>query len=62
MINDLHLKTAVNQSDILESIENFDVIQYLITGYDIDNKFFPNRPLGTFGNILKVNFYFAIYL
>ena len=37
MINDLHLKTAVNQSDILESIENFDVIQYLITGYDIDN-------------------------
>ena len=57
MINDLHLKTAVNQSDILESIENFDVIQYLITGYDIDNKFFPNRPLGTFGNILKVNFY-----
>ena len=27
MISDLHLKTAINQSDILEPIENFDIIQ-----------------------------------
>ncbi len=57
MINDLHLKTAVNQSDILEPVENFDIIQNLIIGYDLDNKFLTNSPVGTFGNILKVNFY-----
>jgi len=61
MISDLHLKTAINQSDILEPIENFDIIQNLIIGYDLDNKPLVNSPTGIFGNYLRVNFYkFAV--
>ena len=61
MINDLHLKKAVNQSDILETIENYDVIQKFISSYELDNKFFSNSPIGTFGDNLKLNFYkFAV--
>ena len=61
MISDLHLKKAVNQSDILETIENYDVIQKFISSYELDNKFFSNSPIGTFGNNLKLNFYkFAV--
>jgi len=61
MINDLHLKKAVNQSDILETIENYDVIQKFISSYELDNKFFSNSPIGTFGDNLKLNLYkFAV--
>ena len=61
MISDLHLKKAVNQSDILETIENHDVIQKFILSYELDNKFFSNSPIGTFGDNLKLNFYkFAV--
>jgi cell division protein FtsA len=61
MISDLHLKKAINQSDILEAIENYDVIQKFISSYELDNKFFSNSPIGTFGDNLKLNFYkFAV--
>ena len=61
MISDLHLKKAVNQSDILETIDNYDVIQKFISSYELDNKFFSNSPIGTFGDNLKLNFYkFAV--
>ena len=61
MISDLHLKKAVNQSDILETIENYDVIQKFISSYELDNKFFSNSPIGTFGDNLKLNLYkFAV--
>jgi len=61
MISDLHLKKAVNQSDILETIENYDVIQKFISSYELDNKLFSNSPIGTFGDNLKLNFYkFAV--
>ena len=61
MISDLHLKKAINQSDILEAIENYDVIQKFISSYELDNKFFSNSPTGTFGDNLKLNFYkFAV--
>ena len=61
MISDLHLKKAVNQSDILETIENYDVIQKFISSYELDKKFFSNSPVGTFGDNLKLNFYkFAV--
>ena len=61
MISDLHLKKAINQSDILEAIENYDVIQKFISSYELDNKFSPNSPIGTFGDNLKLNFYkFAV--
>ena len=61
MISDLHLKKAINQSDILETVENYDIIQKFISSYELDNKFFPNSPIGTFGDNLKINFYkFAV--
>ena len=61
MISDLHLKKAVNQSDILETIENYEIIQKFISSYELDNKFFSNSPIGIFGNNLKLNFYkFAV--
>ena len=61
MISDLHLKKAVNQSDIFETLENYDVIQKFISSYELDNKFFSNSPIGTFGDNLKLNFYkFAV--
>ena len=61
MISDLHLKKAVNQSDILEPIENYEIIQKFISSYELDNKFFSNSPIGTFGDNLKLNFYkFAV--
>ena len=61
MISDLHLKKAVNQSDFFETIENYDVIQKFISSYELDNKFFSNSPIGTFGDNLKLNFYkFAV--
>jgi len=61
MISDLHLKKIVNQSDILETFENYDVIKKIISGYELDNKFFSNSPIGAFGENLKIYFYkFAI--
>jgi len=61
MISDLHLKKAVNQSDILETIENYEIIQKFISSYELDNKFFSNSPIGTFGDNLKLNLYkFAV--
>jgi len=61
MISDLHLKKAVNQSDILETIKNYDVIQKFISSYELDKKFFSNSPIGTFGDNLKLKFYrFAV--
>ena len=61
MISDLHLKKIVNQSDILETVENYDVIKKIISGYELDNKFFSNSPIGAFCENLKIYFYkFAI--
>ena len=56
MISDLHLKTAVNKSDILELIENFDIIQNLIISYDLDNKSFANCPTGIIWKYIKSKF------
>ena len=47
MISDLHLKKAVNQSDILETIENYEIIQKFISSYELDNKFFSKLTFST---------------
>ncbi len=61
MISDLHLKKAVTQSDILETVENYDTIHKFILSYELDNKYFSNSPIGTFGDNLKIHFYkFAV--
>ena len=60
-IIDLHINKAINQSNIFESIDNYQTIHKSIVGYYIDNNYVPNNPIGTFGDKLKVEFYkFAI--
>ena len=38
MVNDLHIKKAINESNILEPIDNYEVIQSMILGYELDKK------------------------
>jgi len=57
MINDLHLKKTINQSGIFETIEGYETLQFLVTSYEIDRKFIYENPTGTYGDILKSNFY-----
>ena len=56
-INDLHLKKAINESKLLDSLENYETIQSLIIGYKLDNKILSNDPIGNYGNNLEVNYY-----
>ena len=60
-IIDLHINKAINQSNILDSIDNYQTIHQSINSYSVDNKYFPQKPIGTFGDKLEVGFYkFAI--
>ena len=60
-ISELHIKKAINQSDFLEKIDNYNVIHNSILDYELDKNSIVNDPRGMFGNNLKVNFYkFAI--
>ena len=57
MVNDLHLKKAVNDSNILEIVPDYETILNLIVGYELDNQYLTESPLGTYGNDFKVKFY-----
>ena len=56
-ISDLHIKKIINQSDFLESKENYTVILKSIISYELDQNLFVSDPRGMFGNYLKANFY-----
>ena len=47
MINELHIKKAINLSNILESIENFETVNNLIIGYDVDNNFLRSNGIAS---------------
>ena len=57
MVNDLHIKKAINESNILEPIENYEVIQSMILGYELDKKLLLENPSGTYGDSLNIRFY-----
>ena len=57
MVNDLHIKKAINESNILEPIDNYEVIQSMILGYELDKKLLFENPSGTFGDELNIKFY-----
>ncbi len=56
-INELHLKKALNNSDIFEPIENYQIIENLIIGYMLDKHTPINDPIDNFGDSLTVNYY-----
>ena len=56
-INDLHLKKAINESKILNPIENYETINNLVINYNLDKKISNINPIGSYGDILKINFY-----
>ncbi|PPR47241.1 MAG: Cell division protein FtsA [Alphaproteobacteria bacterium MarineAlpha5_Bin9] len=55
-ISDLHLKKFINNSDILEPIEDYEVIYRSIVNYELDKETVTN-PRGMYGETLKVLFY-----
>ena len=57
IINELHLKKAINQSEFFdEKKEHKNIINYII-GYEIDEKFIQGSPIGNFAKTLNVSFY-----
>jgi cell division protein FtsA len=56
-ISDLHIKKTINQSDLLEPIDNYKVIHKSIINYELDKHSLILDPRGMYGNNLKVNFY-----
>ena len=56
-ISNLHLKKAINESKILNPIENYETISNIIINYDLDKKISNKNPSGSYGDILKINFY-----
>ena len=57
LINDLHLKKALNQSDFFNTDSNKRVLMNYILNYEIDQKIVHENPLGNYANVLKVFFY-----
>jgi len=57
LINELHLKKAINQSDFFkESLDQTTLINYIIN-YEIDEKLIFGNPIGNFAKKLNLNFY-----
>ena len=60
-VSNLHIKKAINQSDFLDLIENYQIIHKSIINYELDQNSIVKDPQGMFCNYLKVNFYkFAV--
>ena len=53
-ISELHIKKIINQSDYLDTIDNYNVIHKSILNYELDKNSIVNDPRGMFGNNLKV--------
>lgn len=56
-ISNLHIKKAINESDFLKNIPDFNTIYTSIINFEIDNNSIVNDPVGMFCNNLLVNFY-----
>ena len=57
IINDLHLKKSINQSDFFNEIINKKKLMNYIIDYEVDDKIINENPSGNYANNLKVNFY-----
>ena len=57
LINELHLKKAINKSEFFnETINKYTLIN-LITYYEIDKKIITGSPIGNYAKTLDLNFY-----
>jgi len=57
LINVLHLKKAINNSNFFDESPNKEVLMNYIINYEIDDKIFNGSPLGNFANKLNLFFY-----
>ena len=53
-ISDLHLKKSVNESKILDPIDNYKVIHQSIINYELDKQSHIIDPRGMYGDNLKL--------
>tara|TARA_Y100000590_G_scaffold460785_1_gene620947 strand:+ start:2627 stop:3850 length:1224 start_codon:yes stop_codon:yes gene_type:complete len=56
-VTELHLKTTINESEILEPIDNYKIILRSVLNYQLDNQTNILDPRGMYGENLKVFFY-----
>ena len=57
LINELHLKKALNQSEFFENIFNYEILMNYIIDYGLDDKVILGNPSGNFAKSLNLNFY-----
>ena len=57
LINDLHLKKAINESVFFNKILNKKILMNYIINYEMENKIIVDNPAGNYAKNLKVNFY-----
>ena len=57
IINELHLKKAINQSEFFDELKDYKNILNYIVDYEIDNKLIKVNPIGNFAKKLNVRFY-----
>ena len=57
LINDLHLKKAINESVFFNKILNKKILMNYIINYEMENKIIVDNPVGNYAKNLKVNFY-----
>ena len=57
LINELHLKKVINQSDFFDKDLNQETLMNYVINYEIDQKNFIGNPIGNFAKKLKLNFY-----
>ena len=57
LINELHLKKAINKSLFFDQSDNKEILMNYILNYEIDEKIISGSPVGNFANKLNLNFY-----
>ena len=57
LINELHIKKAINQSDFFNENLNYKTLMNYIINYEIDDTLISGSPIGNFAKKLNLNFY-----
>ena len=57
LINELHIKKAINNSDFFENSLNHEILMNYIMNFEIDEKIISGSPIGNFANKINLNFY-----